>query len=769
MPATPVLELETLLVKIVADASSFLKSVSSVRTATKDIEKHFDAMAATVAEADVAIAKLTKETKELSHWTNIANRAVDEQIQMGALAIASYSTQQMKLRDLNAEGKKWIAWLNAANAEMNDQAAAMALQAGALGAELGRIKPVVQASKDMSHWLHIANAAVVEQVQMSALNATVLGVEKAATDALAAAIARVSKARASDIAIAAAERSAAISAATKEADLLVDLGVLAPPGGGRGGRRGKGGLSGFSGFFRGAGLTSLMNWQTAVAIAVGASVYEFAKLDDMLTRIQGHMRNFSESTRTTLEHGLLDVLHKSSTSMSDLGHGLDELASSGMTAEQSVKALATAESFSLASGIKMAEATRMLVNLQESMGIKGEGGMRRISDLLIALGPRMGGAQGVQQLGEAMSARFLNVMKMTGMGPDQGFALLAALGRSNRDLRGRAGGDTAARAIDAMMRLRGSNAFIFQRALGGDIFNSAGQLKPIQEVLGLFTRMLRGGSPEQNMARLTGMGFEERNAQALLALVNASKWLDEFSQRAKKATGATDEMANHLRGDLLNQLKILWNQLVEVGLAIGNALSPAVTALSGWIKVLGSQFQGIVNFTKWLADKFGLVERKPATDEGSFAAKALAKEKAGYGTRVVEAMAQEFHRLNFFNWRGIDLGNEAMFLGGPTPEERKYMLRVRERVAQIEKERADTEQQTRDKEFASGLIPIKGGGRPGNFAQISLQRTMIGGPSAESIERQQLTTLIQMDKKLGLMLTAMGYRVTPFPEQRLTQ
>ena len=338
---------------------------------------------------------------------------------------------------------------------------------------------------------------------------------------------------------------------------------------------------------------SLSMLRLTIAGIAGVSLFSFARMDESLTRTLSHMRDFAQVNRPGLEGALMGAAGSSGFNIGALGKGLDILVSSGMNAAMAAHALGISEQFATASGMNMDKATRRLVDVQWTLGMamKDTGehfkNMNYLADLFVGIGTISGGT--VEQLIDSFGHRFVTAMQMSGMSLEKAIALQGAFSLSN--IRGAEASDVAARAIAGLMRSNVGNIPTW-RQLGISVFDAAGKMREMSDIAQQLGAKL-GDKPIQAMARLMSMNIEKRTADAIIPLVGMVDALKMMETEIGKVDGVAKKMSDMMKESFSFQMKILWNNVVNAGIAIGKILAPAVEWLAKQIESLSKSFQGL--------------------------------------------------------------------------------------------------------------------------------------------------------------------------------
>lgn len=326
----------------------------------------------------------------------------------------------------------------------------------------------------------------------------------------------------------------------------------------------------------------------------GLGTVVFARFDDGLTRVMAHMEDWKQKSRPLFEKSLFDISGKSPTSGVNLTKGLDVLASVGMGPAMSVRALAIAESFAVASGMDMKEATQKLADSQWALGLASENSemhlknMLKLTDMYTGLAPRVGSS--VEQLTEAMGSRFASAVRYHNINLEQAIALQGAY--SLVGIRGSEASDRAARFLREMTKANVENYWTWKN-LGVEVFDATGKLRPMADILENLEKVLGKLTPMQRAATEQILRLENRAFASIQPLIGMSGVVRGLTGEVGTLGGTTEKVAAMLRADFLNQMKILWNNVTNAANAVGKVLAPMIEWLGEKIKALTQWFTGL--------------------------------------------------------------------------------------------------------------------------------------------------------------------------------
>ncbi len=344
-------------------------------------------------------------------------------------------------------------------------------------------------------------------------------------------------------------------------------------------------------------MKGLQRIQTSL-LGIGVlGIAQFARLDDAMARTLAHMREFDSDSpvKAMFQKGVLGMSAGTRTGAADLAHGLDVLASSGMNAAMAMENLATAENFSVASGMPMQKATRRLVDLMNGLGLAVDNtedhynNMRQLSDMIVGLASKSGSTE--EQLSEAFSGRFINSMKTAKLDVQDAISLLATYSKFGESTRGAAAGTRLSRGLESMMLQVTSHGPVWSKLLGGDTVSEQGRLMvPGIQLIERLSKALDGLDPQRRDAEFIRLGFNTEGIAAIEPILRHFPTVKLMREEIEKTGNISEKTAAMIRSSLLGQLTTLFNAASAVATVFGERLAPIVHGLTMGISALAQAF-----------------------------------------------------------------------------------------------------------------------------------------------------------------------------------
>ena len=321
-------------------------------------------------------------------------------------------------------------------------------------------------------------------------------------------------------------------------------------------------------------------------VAVGVmSIKAFASFDDAMIKSLAIMGDVSEGMQKQMRDLAMTLSIEGVTSATDLAKSYFFLASAGLTAEQSLTALATVEAFAVAGAFDMAEATDLLTDAQSALGktvdnaTENMKNMVKISDVLVGANTLANAS--TRQFSLALTTQAGSAMKVFNVQLEQGVAVLAAY--ADQGIKAQRAGTMFSRMLRLMTKGFRENEPVWKK-LKINIFDSAGELLDMSEIIGQLSNALGDMSVRQKVAALDMLGFQARSQQTILPLLGLGERIEEYTRKLEKMRGITKEVHEKQLRSFSSQMKILWNNIKSVAIAIGEKLAPELLKFSTWFR-----------------------------------------------------------------------------------------------------------------------------------------------------------------------------------------
>lgn len=362
--------------------------------------------------------------------------------------------------------------------------------------------------------------------------------------------------------------------------------------------------------------------QTAV-VAVSAiaaiSVREFAKFDAALNKSIAIMGDVSDAMRTDMSDAAREVAKTTTFSAEQAAESFFFLASAGLDAAASVKAMPTVAKFAQAGMFDMALATDLLTDAQSALGltirddaVKNMENMVRVSDVLVKANTLANAT--VQQFSESLTNKAGAALKVVGKDIEEGVAVLAAF--ADQGIKGAEAGTQFGIVMRDLSTKALNNSAAFA-SMNIAVFDSQGEMNNLGDIIADVERALDGMSDAQAKATLLNLGFADKSVAALQALLGSSEAIKQYESDLRNAAGTTQEISEKQLDTLIAQFDLLKSSVADVAIEIGSGFEPALKILAEDLRELvESQGPEFVDLFAKVDEAFQpLIESTPALIE----------------------------------------------------------------------------------------------------------------------------------------------------------
>lgn len=316
------------------------------------------------------------------------------------------------------------------------------------------------------------------------------------------------------------------------------------------------------------------------AIAVG-SVKEFAKFDAALVKSQAIMGDLTDALKTDMANTAREVAKTTTFSAEQAAESYFFLASAGLDAAASIKAMPQVAKFAQAGMFDMALATDLLTDAQSALGmvVKEDANenlkeMARLSDVLVRANTLANAS--VEQFSVALTTKAGASMRQFGIDAEEGVAVLAAL--ADQGIKAELAGTNLSIAYRDLTSKALANKEAFAEA-GVAVFDSSGEFRNMADVISDLERATAGMSDEQKKATFTQLGFSDKSMGTLAALIGTSDAIRKYEAELRNASGFTEDVAAKQLESMTSQFQLLKSRVLDVGISIGSQLAPTLLEL----------------------------------------------------------------------------------------------------------------------------------------------------------------------------------------------
>ena len=255
---------------------------------------------------------------------------------------------------------------------------------------------------------------------------------------------------------------------------------------------------------RSVGRTMSLAITAPVIILGGAAIKAFSSFDKAMIESTSIMKVTTAQMEQRRETAIsLSTSGLVTQGPKDLAESYFFLASAGKDAAQSMALLPKVAQFATAGAFDMARATDLLTDAQSALGLSSKEAAKdaenlvRLSDVLVKANTLANAS--VEQFSIALTTKAGAALKVFNKDVEEGVAVLAAL--ADQGVKA----ELAGNALDRIMRLAVKGALDnadAHRELGFAVFDSAGQMRNLGDIVGNLEDVLDGMSDAQRGAAL---------------------------------------------------------------------------------------------------------------------------------------------------------------------------------------------------------------------------------------------------------------------------
>lgn len=342
---------------------------------------------------------------------------------------------------------------------------------------------------------------------------------------------------------------------------------------------------------------------TAPLAGIGlAATKQFSDFDDAMTSSLAIMGNLSRGTRREMESVARSIGREGTQSATELAEAYFFLASAGLDAEKSMKALSVVQTFASAGQFDLALATDLLTDAQSALGmthknaIDNQNEMIRLGNTLVKANTVANAS--VEQFSKALTNKAAASLRALKKPLSEGVAALAVF--ADQGIKGEAAGEKLSIVLRDLQTASQKQALAW-KAFGLKVFDSTGKMRNLADIVSDLTATFGPMSDEQKKATATALGFADRSFGAIKTLLGTSSKMRRFQSDLTDMGDVMADVAEKQLKSFANQMKILINNIKDVGIEIGRILAPAVSTLAKLIKHGTDMWRGLNDQTKkWI-------------------------------------------------------------------------------------------------------------------------------------------------------------------------
>lgn len=359
-----------------------------------------------------------------------------------------------------------------------------------------------------------------------------------------------------------------------------------------------------------AGVVGLKALAAGTAVALGGSILAYSQFDAAMTQSLAIAEDVGPKMRKQLEDAARGIAKVTTFSAKEAASAYFNLISSGQTLAQAMESLPVVAKFAQAGMFDLEIATELLVTSQNALGlsfedpIKNMQQMKRVADVLAKADESAVGS--IEDFADALTNRAAAAMRTYGIEVEEGVAVLAAW--ATQGLKGKTAGEAFAIVTRDLQKaaLKEKDAW---REVNAAVFDNQGNMRNLADIVGDLESAMEGLTDAQKKQLLSDLGFQERSQQRLLQLLGTSEAIRQFEKDFKKAGGTVERIANKQLQTATQQLKLLWNAIVDIFIGAGSEFDKgfvdAIARVKEFVIAIGPDVQAAVRRFVELLGKVG--------------------------------------------------------------------------------------------------------------------------------------------------------------------
>ena len=329
----------------------------------------------------------------------------------------------------------------------------------------------------------------------------------------------------------------------------------------------------------------LLMMGAAALTGTAMSIKAFANFDQAMTNSLAIMGDVSDSMRSDMAAAAREVATTTAFSAKEAAESYFFLASAGLDAAESIEALPRVAAFAQAGNFDMARATDLATDAQSALGMTSEDTAKNIEQLtrttdVFVKANTLANAS-VEEFAEAMTNKAGAALQSVGKDIEEGTAVLAVF--ADQGMKGSEAGTLLRNTLMGLSENARDNAGAFEE-LGVSVFDSEGNMNNMADIIGDLESGLEDMSVEQREATLAQLGFNQRQRDGILALLGNSEALADYEQDLRDAAGTTQEVADNQMETFNQQLGLVKDMFIDIGLSIGEWLMPHLMTFADWMQ-----------------------------------------------------------------------------------------------------------------------------------------------------------------------------------------
>jgi len=348
---------------------------------------------------------------------------------------------------------------------------------------------------------------------------------------------------------------------------------------------------------------------TSVTAMGGAAVKTAADFESSMSQVQATMGITKDSmsevdgqsvnTMDTLSDLAKKMGSETAFSASECAEALNYLALAGYDTQEMCDTLPTVLNLAAAGNIELASASDMVTDAMSALGMETSDADKMVDQMAKTASSTN---TSVGQLGEGILTIGATAKSIKGGTAE----LNTALGiLANNGIKGAEGG-THLRNVILSLQNPTDKAASQMEALGVSVFDSEGNMRSLNDILGDLNTSMDGMTAEEK-ANIISKIFNKTDLSSVNALLaNTGDTWDELQTSIENSGGAAQQMADTQLDNLSGQLTILKSAVEGFAISIGETLMPMVKNIVAKIQSFVDWLNNLDEGTRQVIVKIGL-------------------------------------------------------------------------------------------------------------------------------------------------------------------
>lgn len=325
---------------------------------------------------------------------------------------------------------------------------------------------------------------------------------------------------------------------------------------------------------------------TAPVVALATTgVHEFARFDDAMNRTFAVAGNVSAGLRAQMKATATEISNSSITPATNLAKAYYTLVQAGLSAAQAQEALRIVNKFAVAGNIELMHATESLINVQKVMGLGSEDAVQNAKNLErvanVVLKASLMTQASAEDFARSISTKVGAKARQLGKDIEEVTAALAAY--AVQGTKAELAGEQGYIVLRDLERAALKNAENW-KTLGMAVYDEGGRMRDVSDIVEDLTILISGLSNKQQKQIMMMLGFQDRSSAATNTLIGMAEAMHQFDAELRHAGGEIDRVGGIIESSFLSQIKQTWNQLTNLSRQVGEILAPYIATLNEYIR-----------------------------------------------------------------------------------------------------------------------------------------------------------------------------------------